>query len=121
MPVAQGGVIMYVVPAEQAGIVWKAGAVAVTALERVPANIGSQGNVTRMSDTDLIDSIIAGVPIPAMAMARIGHLGEARVFEVLGVEYRYFEVLSAADYINHIAKWNFNLPFVCDAPIHQLG
>jgi len=112
----KGGVIMDVVTAEQARIAEDAGAVAVMALERVPADIRSQGGVARMSDPDLIDSIIAEVSIPVMAKARIGHFVEAQVLEALKVDYiDESEVLSPADYVNHIDKWNFDVPFVCGA------
>jgi len=112
----KGGVIMDVVTAEQARIAEDAGAVAVMALERVPADIRSQGGVARMSDPDLIDSIIAEVSIPVMAKARIGHFVEAQVLQALKVDYiDESEVLSPADYINHIDKWNFTVPFVCGA------
>jgi pyridoxal 5'-phosphate synthase pdxS subunit len=112
----KGGVIMDVVTAEQARIAEDAGAVAVMALERVPADIRSQGGVARMSDPDLIDSIIAEVSIPVMAKARIGHFVEAQVLEALKVDYiDESEVLSPADYVNHIDKWNFQTPFVCGA------
>jgi len=112
----KGGVIMDVVTAEQARIAEDAGAVAVMALERVPADIRSQGGVARMSDPDLIDSIIAEVSIPVMAKARIGHFVEAQVLQALKVDYiDESEVLSPADYINHIDKWGFDVPFVCGA------
>ncbi|GEP26360.1 pyridoxal 5'-phosphate synthase lyase subunit PdxS [Cryobacterium sp. TMS1-20-1] len=112
----KGGVIMDVVTAAQARIAEDAGAVAVMALERVPADIRSQGGVARMSDPDLIDSIIAEVNIPVMAKTRIGHFVEAQILEVLGVDYiDESEVLSPADYVNHIDKWNFTIPFVCGA------
>ncbi|MFD2673820.1 pyridoxal 5'-phosphate synthase lyase subunit PdxS [Gulosibacter bifidus] len=112
----KGGVIMDVVTPEQARIAEDAGAVAVMALERVPADIRAQGGVARMSDPDLIDSIIAEVSIPVMAKARIGHFVEAQVLQSLGVDYiDESEVLSPADYINHIDKWDFNVPFVCGA------
>jgi pyridoxal 5'-phosphate synthase pdxS subunit len=112
----KGGVIMDVVNAAQARIAEDAGAVAVMALERVPADIRSQGGVARMSDPDLIDSIIAEVSIPVMAKARIGHFVEAQVLQALNVDYiDESEVLSPADYINHIDKWNFTVPFVCGA------
>ena len=112
----KGGVIMDVVTAEQARIAEDAGAVAVMALERVPADIRSQGGVARMSDPDLIDSIIAEVSIPVMAKARIGHFVEAQVLEALKVDYiDESEVLSPADYVNHIDKWKFQSPFVCGA------
>ena len=112
----KGGVIMDVVTAEQARIAEDAGAVAVMALERVPADIRSQGGVARMSDPDLIDGIISAVSIPVMAKARIGHFVEAQVLQALKVDYiDESEVLSPADYINHIDKWNFDVPFVCGA------
>jgi pyridoxal 5'-phosphate synthase pdxS subunit len=112
----KGGVIMDVVTAEQAKIAEDAGAVAVMALERVPADIRAQGGVARMSDPDLIDQIIASVSIPVMAKARIGHFVEAQVLEALKVDYiDESEVLSPADYVNHIDKWKFTVPFVCGA------
>jgi pyridoxal 5'-phosphate synthase pdxS subunit len=112
----KGGVIMDVVNADQAKIAEDAGAVAVMALERVPADIRSQGGVARMSDPDLIDGIIEAVSIPVMAKARIGHFVEAQVLQSLKVDYiDESEVLSPADYINHIDKWNFDVPFVCGA------
>jgi pyridoxal 5'-phosphate synthase pdxS subunit len=112
----KGGVIMDVVTAEQARIAEDAGAVAVMALERVPADIRAQGGVARMSDPDLIDQIIKTVSIPVMAKARIGHFVEAQVLQSLEVDYiDESEVLSPADYINHIDKWGFKTPFVCGA------
>src|SRR5882672_2123214 len=112
----KGGVIMDVVTAEQAKIAEDAGAVAVMALERVPADIRAQGGVARMSDPDLIDGIIATVSIPVMAKARIGHFVEAQVLQSLGVDYvDESEVLTPADYANHIDKWQFTVPFVCGA------
>ncbi len=112
----KGGVIMDVVNADQAKIAEDAGAVAVMALERVPADIRSQGGVARMSDPDLIDGIISAVSIPVMAKARIGHFVEAQVLEALKVDYiDESEVLSPADYVNHIDKWKFSVPFVCGA------
>ena len=112
----KGGVIMDVVTPEQARIAEDAGAVAVMALERVPADIRAQGGVARMSDPDLIDSIIAEVSIPVMAKARIGHFVEAQVLQHLGVDYiDESEVLSPADYVNHIDKWQYDVPFVCGA------
>jgi pyridoxal 5'-phosphate synthase pdxS subunit len=112
----KGGVIMDVVNAEQARIAEDAGAVAVMALERVPADIRAQGGVARMSDPDMIDEIIATVSIPVMAKARIGHFVEAQILETLKVDYiDESEVLSPADYINHIDKWKFSVPFVCGA------
>ncbi|MFD2758944.1 pyridoxal 5'-phosphate synthase lyase subunit PdxS [Gulosibacter faecalis] len=112
----KGGVIMDVVTPEQARIAEDAGAVAVMALERVPADIRAQGGVARMSDPDLIDSIIEEVSIPVMAKARIGHFVEAQVLQALKVDYiDESEVLSPADYVNHIDKWQFDVPFVCGA------
>ena len=112
----KGGVIMDVVNAEQAIIAQDAGAVAVMALERVPADISAQGGVARMSDPDLIDGIRAAVSIPVMAKARIGHFVEAQILQSLKVDYiDESEVLSPADYINHIDKWKFDIPFVCGA------
>jgi pyridoxal 5'-phosphate synthase pdxS subunit len=112
----KGGVIMDVVTAEQAKIAEDAGAVAVMALERVPADIRAQGGVARMSDPDLIQQIINSVSIPVMAKARIGHFVEAQILEALEVDYiDESEVLSPADYVNHIDKWKFNVPFVCGA------
>nr|AGC71777.1 pyridoxine biosynthesis glutamine amidotransferase, synthase subunit [uncultured bacterium A1Q1_fos_2116] len=112
----KGGVIMDVVTPEQARIAEDAGAVAVMALERVPADIRAQGGVARMSDPDLIDGIINTVSIPVMAKARIGHFAEAQILQSLGVDYiDESEVLTPADYENHIDKWDFNVPFVCGA------
>ena len=112
----KGGVIMDVVNAEQAKIAEDAGAVAVMALERVPADIRAEGGVSRMSDPDMIDGIIAAVSIPVMAKARIGHFAEAQVIQALGVDYiDESEVLTPADYSNHIDKWAFTVPFVCGA------
>ena len=112
----KGGVIMDVVNAEQAKIAEDAGAVAVMALERVPADIRAQGGVSRMSDPDMIDGIIAAVSIPVMAKARIGHFVEAQILQSLGVDYvDESEVLTPADYANHIDKWAFTVPFVCGA------
>ncbi len=112
----KGGVIMDVVTPEQARIAEDAGAVAVMALERVPADIRAEGGVARMSDPDLIQGIIDTVSIPVMAKARIGHFVEAQVLEALKVDYiDESEVLSPADYVNHIDKWRFTIPFVCGA------
>jgi len=112
----KGGVIMDVVNVEQAKIAEDAGAIAVMALERVPADIRAQGGVARMSDPDMIDEIIKAVSIPVMAKARIGHFVEAQVIQSLGVDYiDESEVLTPADYINHIDKWAFTVPFVCGA------
>ena len=112
----KGGVIMDVVNVEQAKIAEDAGAVAVMALERVPADIRAEGGVSRMSDPDMIDAIRAAVSIPVMAKVRIGHFAEAQILESLGVDYiDESEVLSPADYSNHIDKWKFTVPFVCGA------
>ena len=112
----KGGVIMDVVTPEQARIAEGAGAVAVMALERVPADIRAQGGVSRMSDPDMIEGIIAAVTIPVMAKARIGHFVEAQILQSLGVDYvDESEVLTPADYTNHIDKWKFTVPFVCGA------
>jgi pyridoxal 5'-phosphate synthase pdxS subunit len=112
----KGGVIMDVVDAEQAKIAEDAGAVAVMALERVPADIRAQGGVARMSDPEMIEGIQKAVSIPVMAKARIGHFAEAQVLQSLGVDYiDESEVLTPADYANHIDKWAFTVPFVCGA------
>ena len=112
----KGGVIMDVVTAEQARIAEDAGAVAVMALERVPADIRAQGGVARMSDPDMIDSIIAAVSIPVMAKCRIGHFAEAQVLQAVGVDYiDESEVLTPADEAHHVDKWKFTVPFVCGA------
>ena len=112
----KGGVIMDVVNAEQARIAEDAGAVAVMALERVPADIRAQGGVARMSDPEMIIEIQKSVSIPVMAKARIGHFVEAQILQSLGVDYiDESEVLTPADYTHHIDKWNFTIPFVCGA------
>jgi len=112
----KGGVIMDVVTPEQARIAEDAGAVAVMALERVPADIRAQGGVARMSDPDMIDSIIAAVSIPVMAKCRIGHFAEAQVLQAIGVDYiDESEVLTPADEAHHVDKWDFTVPFVCGA------
>ena len=112
----KGGVIMDVVTPEQAKIAEDAGAVAVMALERVPADIRAEGGVSRMSDPDMVQGIIETVSIPVMAKARIGHFVEAQVLQSLGVDYiDESEVLTPADYANHIDKWKFTVPFVCGA------
>nr|WP_245935302.1 pyridoxal 5'-phosphate synthase lyase subunit PdxS [Acidipropionibacterium virtanenii] len=112
----KGGVIMDVVTPDQARIAEDAGASAVMALERVPADIRAQGGVARMSDPDLISGIVEAVSIPVMAKARIGHFVEAQVLQSLTVDYiDESEVLSPADYANHIDKWAFDVPFVCGA------
>lgn len=112
----KGGVIMDVVNSEQAKIAEDSGAVAVMALERVPADIRAQGGVARMSDPDMIAEIQATVSIPVMAKARIGHFVEAQILQAIGVDYiDESEVLTPADYTHHIDKWNFTVPFVCGA------
>jgi len=110
----KGGVIMDVVTPEQAKIAEDAGACAVMALERVPADIRAQGGVARMSDPDMIDGIINAVTIPVMAKARIGHFVEAQILQSLGVDYiDESEVLTPADEEHHINKHKFTVPFVC--------
>src|SRR6187399_3192444 len=110
----KGGVIMDVVDAEQARIAEEAGACAVMALERVPADIRADGGVARMSDPELILKIMDSVSIPVMAKCRIGHFVEAQILEALGVDYiDESEVLTPADETNHILKHNFKVPFVC--------
>jgi pyridoxal 5'-phosphate synthase pdxS subunit len=112
----KGGVIMDVVDADQSRIAEEAGAVAVMALERVPADIRAQGGVARMSDPEKIVEIQGAVSIPVMAKARIGHFVEAQVLEALEVDYvDESEVLTPADEANHIDKWAFTVPFVCGA------
>ena len=112
----KGGVIMDVVTPEQARIAEDAGAVAVMALERVPADIRAQGGVARMSDPDMIAGIIEAVSIPVMAKARIGHFVEAQVLQAIGVDYvDESEVLTPADEAHHIDKFAFTVPFVCGA------
>ena len=112
----KGGVIMDVVDPAQARIAEDAGAVAVMALERVPADIRRDGGVARMSDPDMIDGIQAEVSIPVMAKARIGHFVEAQVLQAIGVDYiDESEVLTPADYAHHIDKRSFTVPFVCGA------
>ncbi|MFN2137015.1 MAG: pyridoxal 5'-phosphate synthase lyase subunit PdxS [Candidatus Promineifilaceae bacterium] len=110
----KGGVIMDVVTPDQAMIAEEAGAVAVMALERVPADIRADGGVARMSDPGLVKEIIAAVTIPVMAKARIGHFVEAQILEAIGVDYvDESEVLTPADEVNHIYKHDFKIPFVC--------
>jgi pyridoxal 5'-phosphate synthase pdxS subunit len=112
----KGGVIMDVVTAEHAKIAEEAGAVAVMALERVPADIRAAGGVARMSDPEMIHSIMEAVTIPVMAKARIGHFVEAQVLEAIGVDYiDESEVLTPADLKFHIDKHAFKVPFVCGA------
>jgi len=110
----KGGVIMDVVNAEQARIAEEAGACAVMALERVPADIRAQGGVARMSDPTLIKGIMEAVTIPVMAKARIGHFVECQILEALGVDYiDESEVLTPADHAHHVEKHDFKIPFVC--------
>ena len=112
----KGGVIMDVVDAEQAKIAEESGAVAVMALERVPADIRADGGVARMSDPEMVSGIQEVVTIPVMAKARIGHFVEAQVLESLKVDYiDESEVLTPADEANHVDKWGFTVPFVCGA------
>ena len=110
------GVIMDVVCAEHARIAEDAGAVAVMALERVPADIRRDGGVARMSPPEIVEAIVDSVTIPVMAKARIGHFAEAQILEALGVDYiDESEVLTPADEAHHIDKWQFTVPFVCGA------
>jgi pyridoxal 5'-phosphate synthase pdxS subunit len=112
----KGGVIMDVVTPEQAKIAEDAGAVAVMALERVPADIRAGGGVARMSDPDVIEAIIGAVSVPVMAKCRIGHFAEAQVLQAIGVDYvDESEVLTPADAGHHVDKWAFTVPFVCGA------
>src|SRR6187401_2576480 len=112
----KGGVIMDVVTPEQARIAEDAGAAAVMALERVPADIRRDGGVARASDPEMIEAVKAAVSIPVMAKARIGHFVEAQILEALGVDYvDESEVLTPADEAHHIDKWAFKVPFVCGA------
>ena len=112
----KGGVIMDVVNADQARIAEEAGAVAVMALERVPADIRKDGGVARMSDPKMIREIMKAVSIPVMAKIRIGHFVEAQILEALGVDYvDESEVLTPADEKYHVDKWKFKIPFVCGA------
>jgi pyridoxal 5'-phosphate synthase pdxS subunit len=112
----KGGVIMDVTTAEQARIAEAAGAVAVMALERVPADIRAQGGVARMADPTKVKEIVRAVSIPVMAKVRIGHFAEAQVIQELGVDYiDESEVLTPADPHYHVNKWDFTVPFVCGA------
>ncbi len=112
----KGGVIMDVTNPEQAKIAEEAGAVAVMALERVPADIRKEGGVARMADPALIEDIMKAVTIPVMAKVRIGHFVEAQILEALGVDFiDESEVLTPADEEHHIDKWKFKIPFVCGA------
>ena len=112
----KGGVIMDVTTAEQAKIAENAGAAAVMALERVPADIRKEGGVARMASIKIIKEIMAAVTIPVMAKARIGHFAEAQVLEAIGVDYvDESEVLTPADEEHHINKWRYKVPFVCGA------
>jgi pyridoxal 5'-phosphate synthase pdxS subunit len=112
----KGGVIMDVTTADQAKIAEDAGAVAVMALERVPADIRKEGGVARMADATKVEEIMQAVSIPVMAKARIGHFVEAQILQALGVDYvDESEVLTPADEEHHIDKWAFTVPFVCGA------
>ena len=112
----KGGVIMDVTTAEQAKISEEAGAVAVMALERVPADIRAEGGVARMADPERVSEIMDAVSIPVMAKCRIGHFVEAQVLQSLGVDYiDESEVLTPADEAYHVNKWDFDVPFVCGA------
>ncbi|MCA9891308.1 MAG: pyridoxal 5'-phosphate synthase lyase subunit PdxS, partial [Anaerolineae bacterium] len=112
----KGGVIMDVVNAEQASIAEEAGAVAVMALERVPADIRREGGVARMANIEVVENIMRAVSIPVMAKVRIGHFVEAQILEALGVDFiDESEVLTPADEALHINKHDFNVPFVCGA------
>ena len=112
----KGGVIMDVTTAEQAKIAEEAGAVAVMALERVPADIRAEGGVVRMADPEKVAEIMQTVSIPVMAKCRIGHFVEAQVLQSLGVDYiDESEVLTPADEAHHVDKWDFTVPFVCGA------
>ena len=112
----KGGVIMDVTTAEQAKIAEEAGAVAVMALERVPADIRAEGGVARMADAAKVQEIVDAVSVPVMAKARIGHFVEAQILQALGVDYiDESEVLTPADEEHHIDKWRFTVPFVCGA------
>jgi pyridoxal 5'-phosphate synthase pdxS subunit len=112
----KGGVIMDVTTAEQARIAEDAGAVAVMALERVPADIRAEGGVVRMANPEKVAEIVESVSIPVMAKCRIGHFVEAQVLQSLGVDYiDESEVLTPADESNHVNKWGFDVPFVCGA------
>src|ERR687895_2628510 len=112
----KGGVIMDVTTAEQATIAEEAGAVAVMALERVPADIRAEGGVVRMADPEKVAEIVEAVSIPVMAKCRIGHFVEAQVLQSLGVDYiDESEVLTPADESHHVYKWDFTVPFVCGA------
>lgn len=112
----KGGVIMDVTTSDQAKIAEEAGAVAVMALERVPADIRAAGGVARMADPTIIEAIMEAVTIPVMAKVRIGHFVEAQILEALGVDFiDESEVLTPADESHHIDKWDFKVPFVCGA------
>src|SRR5438067_4919605 len=112
----KGGVIMDVTTADQARIAEDARAVAVMALERVPADIRAEGGVARMADATKVEEIMGVVSIPVMAKARIGHFVEAQILQALGVDYiDESEVLTPADEEHHIDKWQFTVPFVCGA------
>ena len=114
--ILRGGVIMDVTTPEQAQIAEKAGACAVMALEKIPADIRAAGGVARMSDPKMIKEIMQAVSIPVMAKVRIGHFVEAQILEAIGIDYiDESEVLTPADNIYHIDKSKFNVPFVCGA------
>jgi pyridoxal 5'-phosphate synthase pdxS subunit len=118
----KGGVIMDVTNAEQAKIAEEAGAVAVMALERVPADIRKEGGVARMASIKIIKEIMEAVTIPVMAKARIGHFAEAQVLEAVGVDYiDESEVLTPADEEHHINKWPYKVPFVCGEALRRIG
>ncbi len=112
----KGGVIMDVTTVKQAKIAEAAGAVAVMALERIPADIRKEGGVARMADPKLVKDIMNAVSIPVMAKVRIGHFAEAQILEAIGIDFiDESEVLTPADEVHHINKWNFKVPFVCGA------
>ena len=112
----KGGVIMDVTSVEQAKIAEESGAVAVMALEKIPADIRAEGGVARMADPALVKAIMDAVTIPVMAKVRIGHFVEAQVLEAIGVDFLdESEVLTPADETHHIDKWKFKIPFVCGA------
>ena len=112
----KGGVIMDVTTVDQAKIAEEAGAVSVMALERIPADIRREGGVARAADPGLVEQIMDAVSIPVMAKVRIGHISEARILEYMGVDFiDESEVLTPADVVYHIDKWQFKIPFVCGA------
>src|SRR5262249_43729002 len=112
----KGGVIMDVTTADQAKIAEDAGACAVMALERIPADIRREGGVARMADLAKIEEIMRAVTVPVMAKCRIGHFAEAQILQAVGVDYiDESEVLTPADEANHVDKWGYTVPFVCGA------